>query len=144
MKKTKLFISHKLTRKNMSDSGIEGMTSPVEVRGKVYTYKTKTGKEKKIYREWKVSSAKQQRNQEINDYFRDNAERIRGMKNIKQVMRDFNETHDTQASYNIIYKKYTSIFNTRKSRTKHEPEVVSEKSEREDKNNEGSEEEVHE
>ena len=65
-----------------------------------------------------VFTAKQQRNKELNDYFDNNIERIQGMKNIKQVMRDYNDSHESQVSYNIIYKKYNSIFNTRKTRAK--------------------------
>ena len=90
----------------------------MEIRGKTYTYIGKNGKEKRIHREWKVSTAKQQRNKELNDYFDNNMERIQGMKNIKQVMRDYNDSHESQVSYNIIYKKYNSIFNTRKTRAK--------------------------
>lgn len=98
---------------------VDQVAPEMEVRGKTYTYIGKNGKEKRIYREWKVSSAKQQRTKEVNDYFDTNLERIQGMKNIKQVMRDYNDSHETQVSYNIIYKKYNSIFNTRKTRAKH-------------------------
>ena len=116
---------------------IESNSPELEVRGKTYIYVTKTGKEKKIHREWKVSTAKKQRNQEINDYFNDNIERIQGMKNIRQVMRDYNDSHDTKASYNIIYKKYNSIFNTRKPRTKNVEEqpitIVEQEDKHEDK-----------
>ena len=101
-----------------SSNSIEAITPEMEIRDKTYIYKTKSGREKKIHRAWKVSTAKKQRSQEINDYFANNEERIRGMKNIKQVMRDYNDSHETQVSYNIIYKKYNSIFNTRKPRTK--------------------------
>ena len=56
------------------------------------------------------------------------------MKNIKQVMRDYNDSHESQVSYNIIYKKYNSIFNTRKTRAKkvtqdEEPATIDEGSE---------------
>ena len=106
----------------------------MEIRGKTYTYIGKNGKEKRIHREWKVSTAKQQRNKELNDYFDNNMERIQGMKNIKQVMRDYNDSHESQVSYNIIYKKYNSIFNTRKTRAKkvtqdEEPATIDEGSE---------------
>ena len=117
---------------------IESNSPELEVRGKTYIYLTKNGKEKKIHREWKVSTAKKQRNQEINDYFNDNIERIQGMKNIRQVMRDYNDSHDTQASYNIIYKKYNSIFNTRKSRTKNVEEEPATIVEQEDKHEDKS------
>ena len=105
---------------NSAESHIIEQVAPaeMEVRGKTYTYIGKNGKEKRIHREWKVSTAKQQRNKELSDYFDNNLERIQGMKNIKQVMRDYNDSHETQVSYNIIYKKYNSIFNTRKTRAK--------------------------
>ena len=105
---------------NSTESQVIEQVTPaeMEVRGKTYTYIGKNGKEKRIHREWKVSTAKQQRNKELNDYFDNNMERIQGMKNIKQVMRDYNDSHETQVSYNIIYKKYNSIFNTRKTRAK--------------------------
>ena len=105
---------------NSAESHIIEQVAPaeMEVRGKTYTYIGKNGKEKRIHREWKVSTAKQQRNKELSDYFDNNLERIQGMKNIKQVMRDYNDSHEAQVSYNIIYKKYNSIFNTRKTRAK--------------------------
>ena len=105
---------------NSTESQVIEQVTPaeMEVRGKTYTYIGKNGKEKRIHREWKVSTAKQQRNKELSDYFDNNLERIQGMKNIKQVMRDYNDSHETQVSYNIIYKKYNSIFNTRKTRAK--------------------------
>ena len=100
----------------------------VEIRSKTYVYITESGKEKRIHRQWKVSTAKQQRTKDVNDYFDTNMDRIRGMKSIRQVMRDYNETHETPVSYNIIYKKYNSIFNTRKSRTRPVEEPVTHES----------------
>ena len=47
-------------------------------------------------------------------------------------------SHDTQASYNIIYKKYNSIFNTRKSRTKNVEEEPATIVEQEDKHEDKS------
>ena len=121
---------------NSTESHIveEVAPSDMEVRGKTYTYIGKNGKTKHIHREWKVSTVKQQRNKELNDYFDTNKERIKGMKSIKQVMRDYNDSHNTQVSYNIIYKKYNSIFNTRKTRAKQvtqdeEPVTIDEGSE---------------
>ena len=121
---------------NSAESHNIEQVAPVdmEIRGKTYTYIGKNGKEKRIHREWKVSTAKQQRNKELNDYFDNNMERIQGMKNIKQVMRDYNDSHESQVSYNIIYKKYNSIFNTRKTRAKkvtqdEEPVTIDEGSE---------------
>ena len=121
---------------NSAESHNIEQVAPVEmeIRGKTYTYIGKNGKEKHIHREWKVSTAKQQRNKELNDYFDNNMERIQGMKNIKQVMRDYNDSHESQVSYNIIYKKYNSIFNTRKTRAKkvtqdEEPATIDEGSE---------------
>ena len=115
---------------NSAESHNIEQVAPVEmeIRGKTYTYIGKNGKEKHIHREWKVSTAKQQRNKELNDYF------DKGMKNIKQVMRDYNDSHESQVSYNIIYKKYNSIFNTRKTRAKkvtqdEEPATIDEGSE---------------
>ena len=86
-----------------------------EVKEKTYTYTTEDGRTKTIRRSWKVNSEKVSRAKELDDYFENNQDRIRGMKNIRAICSDYNNCHENKVSYNIVYKKYVSIYDTKKA-----------------------------
>lgn len=81
---------------------------------KVYTYTSANGKVRTIKRKWNVKQDKALQKQELNDYFTNNSDRIQQMKNITAVYEDYNKTHDNKLNYGMIYRKYTSIYKSKK------------------------------
>lgn len=86
------------------------------IREKTYTYIDAKGKQKQIHRKWSLSADKINRNNIIDKYFADNADRIKEMKKIKNVYDDFVGTHDLNVTYGMIYQKYIKLYSKKKDR----------------------------
>lgn len=82
---------------------------------RTYIY-NRNGKDVKIKRSWTKSNANINKNEKLNEYFNNNLENIKTMKNIKAVYANFMETYpDSKVSYSMLYNKYQKHFNTRKA-----------------------------
>ena len=87
-----------------------------ETKERTYTYTTDSGKTRTITRRWKVKQEILAKRKELNDYFDQNADKIKNMKNITAVFNDYNNSHENKISYNLLYKKYISIYDSKKSK----------------------------
>lgn len=82
-----------------------------------YKYTLPNGRIKTIKRKWKVNPESVNRKQLLNDYFQSHAETIPTMDSITAAFKDFSNEHDgSGVSYNMFYKKYQSIYHTKKQR----------------------------
>ena len=85
-----------------------------ETKTKIYTYTSANGKVRTIKRNWNVCAEKANINREVDEYFNNNTNRIQQMKNIKAIYDDYNNKHDIKVNYGKIYRKYVSIYKSKK------------------------------
>ena len=59
--------------------------------------------------------------QELEEYFKNNAERIKSDKSLRNVFESYNETHQNKISYSMFYQKYVSVFGSRRPQRTSQP-----------------------
>ena len=91
---------------------------------KEYEY-VKNGKTIRIKRKYEVKGTRAIKQKELNEYFKNNADEIRSGKKLKEVLADYNNTHENKISYSMLYTKYKSLFGSLK---KHNSPVNSDES----------------
>ena len=81
---------------------------------KEYEY-MKDGRKVCIRRSYKVKGLRTTKKEELDEYFKNNAESIKASKKIDDILTDYNNSHDNKISFSMMYQKYKAIFGTRKS-----------------------------
>ena len=81
---------------------------------KEYEY-VKDGKTVLIKRKYNIKGINSIKQNELNEYFKNNADDIRSNKKIREVLNDYNNTHKNKISYSMLYNKYKSLFGMRKN-----------------------------
>lgn len=94
--------------------------SKIEVE-REYEY-TKNGKVYKIKRKWSADPVSIAKKQAVDKYFEDNIDEIKQAKNIKKVYENYLANSDNKVSYNMIYKRYIKLFDSKKNRKARETE----------------------
>lgn len=59
--------------------------------------------------------------QELEEYFKNNAERIKSDKSLRNVFESYNEIHQNKISYSMFYQKYVSVFGSRRPQRTSQP-----------------------
>jgi len=84
---------------------------------KEYEYKNKNGKSVNIKRKYTIDGASNKRKQrELDEFFRENADRFTDNVKIKALLNEYNESHDVKISYSMFYTKYRKLFGTKRER----------------------------
>jgi len=84
---------------------------------KEYEYKNKNGKSVNIKRKYTIDGASNKRKQkELDEFFRENADRFTDNVKIKALLNEYNESHDVKISYSMFYTKYKKLFGTKRER----------------------------
>ena len=84
---------------------------------KKYEYKNKNGKSVNIKRKYTIDGASNKRKQkELDEFFRENADRFTDNVKIKALLNEYNESHDVKISYSMFYTKYRKLFGTKRER----------------------------
>lgn len=103
---------------------------------KDYTY-LRDGKKVCIRRKWTNKGTRHIQNDELDEYFKNNADDIKNSKRLQEVLETYNSTHDNKISLSLLYKKYKTVFGLRKNHNKpnnkNEEEDKSESNEEEQK-----------
>ena len=86
----------------------------MEVR-KEYEYIRKDGRKVSIKRAYNIKGTKSAKKNELDEYFKNNAEVIKASKNLNGILTDYNNNHDIKISFSMLYQKYKAVFGTRKS-----------------------------
>lgn len=82
---------------------------------KEYKY-TKNNKEIIIKRKYVNNGKRELKQNELNEYFRNNSERIKSERKLQNILNDYNDNHENKISYSMFYSKYKNIFGFRKNR----------------------------
>lgn len=85
---------------------------------KEYEYIRRDGRKVCIRRTYNIKGTKAVKKNELDEYFKNNAESIKGSKNLSGVLDDYNSNHDIKISFSMLYQKYKAVFGTRKSQRK--------------------------
>ena len=85
---------------------------------KEYEY-VKNGKTIRIKRKYEIKGIRAIKQNELDEYFKNNAENMRQHRKLKDVLTDYNNSHDNKISYSMLYTKYKTLFGKCK---KHEEE----------------------
>ena len=85
---------------------------------KCYTC-NKNGKEYTIKRRYTVRADRIVKNDELDEYFKNNADTLKSNKKLKDIVDEYNNNH-SKVSYAKFYLKYKSIFGYRKNRKQQE------------------------
>lgn len=75
----------------------------------------KDGKKVCIKRTYNIKGTRTAKKNELDEYFKHNAESIKASKTINKILDDYNGKHDNKISFSMMYQKYKAIFGTRKS-----------------------------
>ena len=84
---------------------------------KEYEY-IKNGKKVCIRRTYTVKGVRSIKQNELDEYFKNNAEIIKSSKNLNNVLSDYNDNHDIKISFSMLYQKYKGVLGTRKNQHK--------------------------
>ena len=91
----------------------------MSTKEKVYQYHKDNGKTITIKRTWTNSNAKIMKQESLKNYFDENANEIKNMKNIKAIYDDYiSKNENNKISYSMLYHYYQSQYNTRKKQEK--------------------------
>ena len=73
------------------------------------------GKKVSIKRAYNVKGTKISKKNELDEYFKNNAEIIKSSKKLNNILEDYNNKHKNKISFSMLYQKYKAVFGTRKS-----------------------------
>ena len=79
-----------------------------------YNY-LRDGRKVCIKRAYNIKGIREAKKNELDEYFKQNAESIKASKNINNILDDYNGKHVNKISFSMMYQKYKAIFGTRKS-----------------------------
>ena len=80
---------------------------------KEYNY-LRNGRKVVIRRQYKVNGMRNLKNEELDEYFKNNIEHIQNSK-LNDVLDEYNDSHENQISYSLLYQKYKTLFGYRKN-----------------------------
>ena len=71
-----------------------------------------------VKRKYKIKGIYELKKNELDEYFKNNAETIKSSKNLNGILADYNSKHENTISFSMLYQKYKAVFGTRKSQKK--------------------------
>ena len=84
---------------------------------KVYNY-LKDGKKVSIRRRYTKTGIRNIKRNELDEYFKNNADVIKESKTLDKILETYNNEHDNKISYSMFYNEYKTIFGFRKNHNK--------------------------
>ena len=83
---------------------------------KEYNYNI-NGRNVVIKRHYAVKGNRAKKICELEEYFKNNYERVRDIKKLRDVYESYNNEHEDKISFSMLYQKYISVFGRRKKQT---------------------------
>ena len=80
---------------------------------KEYEY-LKNGNKICIRRKYKIKGVRDLKRDELDEYIKNNSDQIQNSKNLKDILANYNSSHENKISYSMLYQKYKTVFGPRK------------------------------